>query len=61
MNTKKRYLFFDDKALYQKVLCDLAKQGLVFTIGKTGCHVMTQEQAETPRTKRRKDKEAHHD
>ena len=56
MNTKKRYLLFDDMELYQKVLCDLAKQGLVFTIGKTGCHV-TREQSES---KRRKDKEAHH-
>lgn len=40
---------------YDTVLCDLAKQGLVFTIGKTGCHVMPPEQAE-----RRQEKEAHH-
>lgn len=59
MNTKKRYLLFDDMELYQKVLCDLAKQGLIITIGKTGCHV-SREQTETPRTKRRKDKEAEH-
>lgn len=57
MNTKKRYLLFDDMELYQKVLCDLAKQGLVFTIGKTGCHV-AQEQSKVP--KRRKNKEAHY-
>lgn len=55
MNTKKRYLLFDDMELYQKVLCDLAKQGLVFTIGKTGCHV-TREQSETERREERKNR-----
>ena len=50
MNRKKRYLFFDDMELYQKVLNDLAKQGVTFVVGKTGCHVMTQEQLEKTRT-----------